>query len=214
MRNSHTAFLGFRYCLWLSLCLLFFCSNTTRADTITLTENTKDLPIGQHIAYLQDPGGQLSIGQVSSSAFANRFISSQQRTPNFGYSQSAYWFRFTVQNNSHDISEWFLVQQFANTHHLDLYIPQDNGESFIRKQSGNLLPYAQRDLADRNIVFQLPLATGAQKTFYLRVLSGTPLSMDLHIWEPRQFIISANLAGPASGRAGRLWRLGGLPPAA
>jgi len=192
MTNFPTAFLGIRACIWLSLCLLFFYSNASRADVVVLTDDTKDLPIGQHIEYLQDPGRHLSIDQVSSPAFADRFQPSQQRTPNFGYSHSAYWFRFTVQNNSRDINQWYLVQQFPNTHKLDLYIPRDNGQSFILKQSGNLQPYAQRDLADRRIVFKLPLANGAQKTFYLRVLSEAPLSMDLHVWEPRQFVINAN----------------------
>jgi PAS domain S-box-containing protein len=192
MRHSNTAFFDLRASHWLTMFLVLFYSNATQADIVKLTDTTKNLPIGHHIEYLEDGSKQLTIDDVSSPAFANRFQASQRTTPNFGYTRSVYWIRFTVQNDSHDINEWYLVQEFPNIHYLDLYTPQDNGQSYKLKQSGNLRPYATRDVADRRIVFKLPLLSGTQKTYYLRVQSGASKRMDLHIWKPQQFVINAN----------------------
>jgi len=188
MTNVEMSYPGLHTSNYLIVIVALFYSCVSQADTITLTNNTQRLSIGEYIEFLEDPQRKLTIKDVSSPAYANEFHASPGQTPNFGYTHSALWLRFTVKNNSPDNEEWYLVQQNPDIHFLDLYIPQDDGNSFKHKKSGILLPYLERDIVDRRLVFSLPLSTGAENTFYLKVTTKTSKSIDLNIWEPKQFI--------------------------
>ena len=76
-----------------------------------------------YLEILEDPGGELTIDEVSSPEFAARFIPSQVEVPNYGHSDSAYWVRLRLDNKARQIDEWLLEVGFANMHYIDLYTP-------------------------------------------------------------------------------------------
>ena len=123
-----------------------------------LTESQGEYPLGQHMEILEDPTGDLTIQDVSSSPFSDQFVPSQDKVRITALRTSPIGCAFIcVTKASRPITGcWNWV--FANTQYVDLYTPLPDGEGFITRQTGVLLPFETRDIADRHIVFDLPLA--------------------------------------------------------
>lgn len=121
---------------------------------------------GAFIDVLKDPGRSLTIDDVASPGFTERFLPVHHNIPNFGMSDSAFWFRFTVDAGSRDAETWLLLLDHPLMNLVELYVPRGDGK-FDVKRSGNYLPMSRRTLQEREILLPLPLDS-APRTFYLR----------------------------------------------
>ncbi len=155
---------------------------------LILSDNQGKYPLGQHMEILEDPTGKLTIQDVSSPAYVDRFVPSQSDAPNFGFTNSSYWVRFRLRNESQLTDRWLLEVDFANTHYVDLYLPSLGGNGFITRQTGLLRPFNTRDIAYHHIVFNLPLAPEEEQTFYMRFQSGASMTLPLTLWSSEAFL--------------------------
>ena len=154
---------------------------------LVLTDEQGRYPLGYHLELLEDRQGELTIEQVSSPKYADRFAPSQVETPNFGYTGSVYWVRFEVSNQARAETHWLLELGFANMHYVDLYVPRPDGVGFAVRQTGSLRPFTSRDLPDRHIIFSLSLPPQAEETIYLRFQSGASMTLPLTLWSWEAF---------------------------
>ena len=120
-----------------------------------------------------------------------QFTSNQVAVPNYGYTNSAYWVRFQLENETSQTSEWLLEQGFANTQYIDLYTPNTGGGGFEVRQSGALRPVSSRAVIYPNTVFNLNLPTHSEQTFYLRIKSGASMTIPLTLWTKNAFIVQS-----------------------
>ena len=84
------AVLGFNI---LQPCVIGGRGRSSRSDG-SLTE----LPIGMEIEYVEDRGGALTFKDVLDSRTDMRWVRSDKQNLGFGFTRSAYWLRFTVEN--------------------------------------------------------------------------------------------------------------------
>ncbi len=139
--------------------------------------------------YLADPSGQLTIADVTSPQYATQFVPSQQETLGFGFTESAYWVRIHIRNDSHQQDDWLLRVGFPNMNHVDLYLPATG----LHKVSGNHLPFSTREVANQNIVFKVPLSptqtSEVSKTseVYLRFENEASMNIGLTLWTAESF---------------------------
>ncbi len=157
-------------------------------EPIILNDEQGEYPLGLHLEILEDPGGELTIEEVSSSEFDSRFLPSQEPVPNIGLTDSAIWVRFRLENQTPDTDEWLLEQGFANTHYIDLYSPLPGGVGFAVKQSGVLRPVTTRDVLYPKIIFKLTVPSQSQGTYYLRFHSGASMTLPLTLWTQDAFL--------------------------
>ena len=160
-------------------------------EPVVLTEQQGEYPLGLHMDILEDPGGQLTIEDISSPAFDARFIPSQVEAPVYGFTDSVYWVRLRLENENPKITEWLLGVEFANTHFVDLYSPRPDGEGFEVKQSGVLRPASNRDLLYPEIIFNLIVATQGPQKYYVRFQTQTSMNLALTLWAKEAFWIHA-----------------------
>src|SRR5574339_684396 len=66
------------------------------SEPVVLTDAQGEYPLGLHMDILEDPGGELTIDQVSSPAYEAQFIPSQMESPNYGFTKSVYWVRLDL----------------------------------------------------------------------------------------------------------------------
>src|SRR5690606_36348117 len=91
-----------------------------------------------------------------------------------GYSDSVYWFRFTVQSG--EPRRWLLDVPYPRMDEVQFYAPTGDGNYALTRAGDSVAPDA-RPIAHRNLVF--PLETAAEpRTFYLRV--STQGTINLH----------------------------------
>jgi hypothetical protein len=72
---------------------------------------------------LEDPGGQITIDQVTSPEMDARFYPSSEETLRFGVIRSAIWTRFRVDDLSQNFPYWLLEVNNATLEYIDLYLP-------------------------------------------------------------------------------------------
>lgn len=150
-----------------------------------LTAATTSVALEAHVEFLEDPGGRLSLAEVSAPQAAQQFAPAAAGSEiNFGYSASAYWLRFTVVSGT-AAPNWLLEIAFPSLDRIELYVPEGGG--YRRLVVGDDLPFAARPLANRNFVIPLEIADGASATYYLRVSSSGSLTVPLRLWRPAAF---------------------------
>ena len=150
------------------------------SNTVLLHDQQKQYKLGKSLEIFQDSTQQLTIADVSQQP--QKFTPSHTDIPNMGFSKSAIWAKVKLQNHSTVISEWYLQGAPNNVDQVELYISQ--GNTWIKKQIGRLLPFSNRELRDRNLMFILPLAGGEEKTIYLRYTSQGTIWMNVILWQP------------------------------
>ncbi|MCJ7657884.1 MAG: hypothetical protein MUO67_01905, partial [Anaerolineales bacterium] len=160
-------------------------------EPIILSDDQGEYPLGLHLELLEDPSGELTIEDVSSPEFDSQFTPNQVAVPNIGFTESATWVRFHVNNESRLTDQWLLEVAFANIHFIDLYTPLPDGQGFTVKQTGIARPPETRDILHPYFVFNLTVPTQSQKTVYLRFESGTSTILPVNLWQPDAFIVES-----------------------
>lgn len=162
-------------------------------QSVILTDNTEQYPLDLNLEILEDPTGQLTIEQVSSTKYEKQFIRNQVKVPNFSFTQSAYWARFYVKDESTQPNIWYLEMAFANLQQVDFYFPRIDGTGFVVKRTGSILPFSTRDVPYHTFVFKLPLLPKIQQTVYLRFKTDTAMRFPLILWSLEAFIQKSQL---------------------
>jgi len=89
---------------YLMLFLIFLFSGSTiqaaSQSKVVLTNDTQRFDLAPNLAILEDPLRAHNIEQIISPLYASQFYHNTQSVPNFGRSQSAFWVRFTLNNQS------------------------------------------------------------------------------------------------------------------
>jgi signal transduction histidine kinase len=155
-------------------------------EPLVLTDQQGEYPLGRSMDILEDPGGELTIDDVTSSELTSQFVPSTVDAPVFGYTSSVFWLRLRLRNESTLTNQWLLEGNFPNLNYVDLYLPAEEG-GYQVKQTGALLPFATRDIPYYHIIFNLPLANQDEQSFYIRVESGSSMTLAFTLWSPQAF---------------------------
>jgi signal transduction histidine kinase len=143
------------------------------------------IPLGERIGILEDPSGALTLEQVLLTR--ERFASSSHTAPGFGFTNSAYWVRFTVENSSAGEKAWLLELAYPHLDRVELFVPRAEG-GYQRRLTGDHVPFSQRDLDTRNFVFALAEPAHAHRVYYMRVATSGSLNLPLVAWSTLSFL--------------------------
>jgi PAS domain S-box-containing protein len=160
------------------------------ASPLTYQPGREYYSLDTHLDILEDREGALSFADISSPARARDYVHNLEQNPNQGFSPSVFWVRFSLSDNFDPDREWLLVLEYSLLDLVDIYLPQKNGE-YLRKKSGDHLPFREREIGNRNLIVILPppvLASGLP--IYLRIQSESAISLPMSIWSDRAFIKS------------------------
>jgi len=162
-------------------------SDPPAQESLTLTDELDEYPLGLHMEILVDPSGEFTIEEVSSPEFDSQFVPSQAEVPSYGFTEEVYWVRLRLDNQTLATDEWMLEQGFANTQYIDLYTPMPERDGFSVKQTGILRPLSTRDIPYPKIVFKLEIPPGSQQTYYLRFQNSAAMTLALNLWTQDAF---------------------------
>jgi len=161
--------------------------DTPRPAPVILTDAQDKYPMGLHLELLEDPTSELTIEDVTSSAYDDQFIPSQAAVPNFGYTTSAIWARFEVRNQASLAAAWRLVVAEGRLEYVDLYLTGPDGTAWAHQQAGRFRPFTVREVPYHYGTFELPFPSDRDQSVYLRFQSGTPLILPLTLWSLEAF---------------------------
>lgn len=155
----------------------------TDSPLLVLQDGQEEYLIGRNVSYLEDPSKTLGIEEVSSDSFSPKFQSADVDVLNFGMKDSAYWIRMSIKNAS-TTDNWYLELSRPSMNSVFFYIPSENG--FTEFKTGYVYPFSTRDVPHEDFLFELRLAPGEEKTYYLRAEDIT-LNLPLWVWSHSEF---------------------------
>jgi len=155
------------------------------AGVCVLDGESDEYDLRPYMEYLEDADRTLSVDQAAASETAPRFAPPPGGRFNFGFRQSALWFRFTVREqptpaDASGLPRYWIFDPGWNMYGtFELFVPDPGAPGGWRTfRSGHLLS-TSGDQERRQ--FRLPAGLTAPTTCYIRVTSIRPLVLGPHI---------------------------------
>ena len=164
------------------LTLMFVSQTTYAASTVELTSYPGLAAVHGSLSVLEDPAGEMTIEEVSKS---DLFRDAGEGVPNYRFTESVYWFRFSVDNRTLDDS--FIIEiGYPPLDYVSLFHRRING-SFIESKSGDLLPFSSRAKDHRTITFSSQQPTGTTAEYFLRVATSSSMQVPVRVYTEASF---------------------------
>ncbi|MFD0962497.1 7TM diverse intracellular signaling domain-containing protein [Pseudofulvibacter geojedonensis] len=149
---------------------LAFCSQNERV--IKYQNSTKLSRIGKYLSFYEDTSNQLSIKEISKLPFTPCI----NNTPNFGFSKSTYWVKFTLENLS-NTEEFLLEFNRIYAKELSLYYQVQDTSSFLVK---NYNENSKKHIG-RLFLFEFSIPKSEKITFYIKLKTTWSYSFPIKI---------------------------------
>lgn len=167
----------------LSAMLLCLISSLASSHPLDLREYQNGIDMGPHVEYLEDKEGKLSFDEIKKASPAD-WTKSGESVPNFGFTHSAYWLKFTVKSDPTRLRRMLLQIAYPALDTLDLYVPSSEGDYSIKK-TGDHQPFHNRDVNNRNFIFKLDIQ--GEATYYLRCATTGSMKIPMQLFDPEHF---------------------------
>ncbi|MBF0441164.1 MAG: response regulator [Oligoflexales bacterium] len=171
--------------------ILAFSHTTKAADAIVIEPKGTEYQIGENVDYFEDIPGKITIDEAASSSMDEKWIKSKVSVPNFGFTPSVYWLRFTIDSEkiSQNNKDWLLEISYPALDLIELYIPGPDGK-FEMKDTGDHFPFSHREIENHNFLFSMQLS--GKQTFYLKCATTGSMKIPMKLWESNKFNVKNN----------------------
>lgn len=143
-----------------------------------------------YISIFNDESGTLSFSDIQTSNIANRFFCEQSHAEaiNFGYSETAHWLRFRLQNSSNQPIERILEISDARLSNVQFFQP-DAQNNYSSITTGQAFPFSTRAYKNRYLVFPITLPANSKQTYFFRIKGKTATIVPAKLWTTQAFKI-------------------------
>ena len=169
--------------LTLFLATLALCHTAAFAaqPAIVIDDQFTERTIGLNLSILEDPTAQLTLQDVRGTELANQFTPSTKENPGFGFTKSAYWARFTLEDarssgRPSSALPLVLTLAFAPTDLAMLWCTNKQGAIVVEQRTGNHVPLEEWPILYRNPSFEI---TPAAQSCWLRLQTDESMQFPL-----------------------------------
>ncbi|MCJ8272564.1 MAG: hypothetical protein MJK04_24585, partial [Psychrosphaera sp.] len=176
----------------LILLALFSCAGLA-AEPVILTDEVEFYPLGLHLELLEDKQASLTIDDVRSSPTVRRFRTNYKTNPGFGFTPSAYWAKFSLNNQSGQTKRWLFEIAFPLHDQVEVYVFNTNGalsdlqNPLEHWQTGDSLPFSSRPYDNHNFVFPVVIRAKQSVTVFVRLKSNNSMVLPFSLWSVDSF---------------------------
>lgn len=136
---------------------------------------------------LEDPSGQLDIGQILTETYQKKFIPNVNRIPKNVHTKSVYWYRFKIGHNPSSSKRWILEFFDQSIGDLKLFVP-DGFYSYQVNSFGTNYRFGKRVYEHKNFTYDLNNKSDQILTYYIRVESPNLVSAIIVLRDLRWFL--------------------------
>lgn len=159
---------------------------TTLPQPITLSLDMERKDVYTGLSLLGDNEREYELEEVVSDEFLAKFVPANDLKQRGGFFEAHKWLRFEVENPT-DVDEWILEFAFPQIFHLELYEKTEGGLVKLYK-GGAQYPFAHREIAHRNFIFNLEVNPGDKTVYYAIASGGGDLHPPINLWEKDAFV--------------------------
>ena len=154
---------------------------------VDLTNATPERMNGLQLemSYFEDVSAAMSITDILSGD--GSFAPVTEIAQNFGFSQSAIWFKIDLSGSQRDQDAWILEVAHPLLDAIDFYSTSDN-RMLKTIWSGDNYPFWQRTIKNR--FFSFPVNFDGKNddlTIYLKVSTSSSFQVPVYLWRPQAF---------------------------
>lgn len=153
---------------------------------ISITNETKRAELTTDFLIYEDKSTFLTITDFTHRTAGDLFTVNTQVPPNKGYLKSTFWLKLNIQTGELTNKSWYLEIDYPLLDLVTLYSQDKNGE-WVQSTIGDRVPFSERDIPHRNLVFPLTLESNQSHSIYLRIRSEGSLTFPITIWNPEAF---------------------------
>ncbi len=106
----------------------------------------------------------------------------------FGFSDSTYWVKFSLENKSDSEIRDLLAITYPLLDYIDFYVVKGNK---IQQDyhTGDKLPYSSRPIPNSDFLFPINMHPNERVTVYLKVLSEGTVNIPLNMWNREAYLL-------------------------
>ena len=150
-----------------------------------MLDNTRnEYPLGPHVEILEDKSDLLKFEDVIKPQYNKKFAVNKETSPNYGYTDSSFWARFSVNNKTNRIRELYLDVDYPLLDFIELY--SIHGNTIEKRRAGDHYIFNQREVDYRNFIFKLNIYPGIE-SYYLNIKSSSAMTFPLFLLSPVKF---------------------------
>ncbi len=167
--------------------LVLFSSSQSLADQNQTQQGVFQQLI--NVSYLEDGSGTLDLKDVRESAHTAEWISISGETANLGYTESPYWFRFTITNTEASNADKLIVISYPQLDSIDYY-RIENKSIIEHTVTGDNFPFSERPIEHPYFLFPTVIPANSTVEFFIRMQTGGTMKAPLSLWDRQGFLIS------------------------
>jgi signal transduction histidine kinase/CheY-like chemotaxis protein len=180
--------------LAIAFVLYLLSSVVVAAPLVELNRDAVQISLTPFVDVLEDQDGNLTIQDVMSERYSFQFAPAAMTELFFDYSTSAYWIKFTVENQRDEPMKLILEASPADIDYLELYVVDPHTSRLHQhKKAGAAMPYADRDYDYPLHLFDLNIEEHTAYTYFLRAESDKAINLQLSLNTPHEYLHIAGL---------------------
>lgn len=176
----------------LLLCGLLGLTGTIYADSRAMAESNDEGIVSGQLQFWEDPSTTITFAQMLRQEA--QFTKAVTTTPNFGFTQSAYWLRIPVTNPQPTPGDFYLNIENSLIDHLTFYVVSE-GRLQVAIESGDQIAASQHPYRATTFVLPFHLPARGSATLYIRAQSDSaPLFIPFSILTEPELIVATSHA--------------------
>ena len=169
--------------IYLNTAIMFFIifsfSLEAASTPLVLTNDKSFYELGLHLDIFEDKTSKMAFHEVKKS---KDFKKNKKKVTNFGFSKSAFWARFKI-NNKSDEKVWIL--SFNNYQQNDVSLYRFTSKGWQEQLSGDNHDFSTRGVKAKPITFVL---TPGKDSLYFMKVKGVISQINLDLSTPLHFV--------------------------
>lgn len=172
---------------WMVCCGILLAESVYSAPVIEVGSDRFRQELSHYVDIFEDKSGSIAFDEIKSEKFSHQFAPSPLTGLYFGYTKSAYWLRFAVENRLDHNRSLILEVTPADIDIIDFYgVDNRLQQTLFHKRSGSAIDFNQRDYDHSMYYFDVNVPENTTHTYYLRLESNKTINAELTISTPRE----------------------------
>ncbi|HEY0655262.1 MAG TPA: 7TM diverse intracellular signaling domain-containing protein [Chryseosolibacter sp.] len=170
---------------------ILFPATASAQATVTIDDaiDQRDL-MAKDLAIFIDSTNQIPFSEVSTPAYASRFVYNTDYQ-NTDYKENAsYWIKIPIRHSPYSKKVWLLEFYDQTIDHLDAYVPREDG-TYERISMGDQQVFAERSLMHKNYEVVLRMQADTTVNYYFRVQSHEFADIRIGVRSVNRFVFYA-----------------------
>jgi len=170
----------------LLLVFMFALPSFAKATPLQVSAGELKYPLGEYLSYLEIQGGHMTLQSILDNNVISQFKPSEEQIPNFGFTDSTYWFSLSLLGAPATTTRWLLEVGYPVLDQVEFYL-RDNQNQWHHQSTGDNQTYQARPIDHRNFVFPIELEPNQATEILIRVTTQSSMQLPLTLWSADEF---------------------------